>query len=164
MNIPYISQSSSEFASYRFPVHSGSTMAGNGCGIASTTMVLRYLTGKNIKVQDVATWADNNGQFNGSGSNTTIFNESAKKWNVGKAKTSYSMDEVTKALKGGRPVVSYQKAGLFTYNLHFIVLTGIDSNGRYHVNNPNGLNQGKTFTASQIDNTSLQYFIFNAKK
>ncbi len=139
-------------------------MSSNGCGIVSTTMVLRYLAGKNIRVQDVATWADRSGHFNGIGSNGTLFDAAAKKWNVGNVKSSRSITEVKTALRNGRPVISYQKAGLFTYGKHFIVLTGIDSNRRYHVNNPNGLNQGKTFTASQIDNTSLQYFIFNAKK
>ena len=73
MKIPYIYQGSSSYYSYCFPVHTGSTMAANGCGIASTTMVLQYLTGKNIKVQNVATWADRNGYFNGIGSNLTIF-------------------------------------------------------------------------------------------
>ena len=163
MKIPYINQGSSEYYSYSFPVHGG-TVAGNGCGIASTTMVLQYLTGKNIRLQDVATWADLNGHYNGGGSNGSLFDAAAKKWNVGKAKTVYNMDTVTKALKAGRPVISYQKAGFFTYGRHFIVLTGIDSKGKYHVNNPNGMNQGRTYTASEINNTSLAYYIFDAKK
>ena len=163
MNIPYIYQGSSEYYSYSFPVHGG-TVAGNGCGIASTTMVLQYLTGKNIRLQNVATWADLNGHYNGGGSNGTLFDAAAKKWNVGKAKTVYNMNTVTKALKAGRPVISYQKAGFFTYGRHFIVLTGIDSKGKYHVNNPNGMNQGRTYTASEINNTSLAYYIFDAKK
>ena len=74
------------------------------------------------------------------------------------------MNEVTNALKNGRPVISFQDAGLFTYGTHYIVLTGIDSNGKYHVNNPNELNQGRKFTASEIDKTNNQYFIFDAKK
>ena len=165
MKIPYIYQGSSSYYSYCFPVHTGSTMAANGCGIASTTMVLQYLTGKNIKVQNVATWADRNGYFNGIGSNLTIFNAAAQKWNVGNAKMTHNMQTVTKALKAGRPVISYQKAGLFTQKEHFIVLTGIDSKGRYHVNDPSHPQyRNRTFSASNINYTSLAYYIFNAKK
>ena len=165
MKIPYIDQTSSKYYDYKFPIHQNSTIKHNACGIASTTMVLSYLTGKNIKLEDVATWADNNGHFNGAGSNGTLFNAAAKKWNVGKAYSTKDFDTVRKALLNGRPVISYQKAGLFTNGEHFIVLTGIDSNGKYHVNNPNGMNQGKTFTAFDIDSTIAgAYYIFDAKK
>ena len=71
MKIPYINQKSSKYYSYKFPIHQNSTIKNNTCGIASTTMVLNYLTGKNIKLEDVATWADNNRHFNGAGSNAT---------------------------------------------------------------------------------------------
>ncbi len=165
MKIPYINQKSSKYYSYKFPIHQGSTINDNACGIASTTMVLRYLTGKDIKLEDVATWADNNGHFNGIGSNGTLFDAAAKKWNVGKAYSTKDFNIVRKALLNGRPVISFQKTGLFTNGTHFIVLTGIDSKGRYHVNNPNGMNQGKTFTAFDIDSTIAgPYYIFDAKK
>ncbi len=164
MKIPYIYQGSPKYASYRFPIHSGSTIAAQACGIVSATMVLQYLTGTNVSVEEVATWADYNGHFNGLGSNGSLFDAAAKKWNVGKTKYTNNFETVKEALRNGRPVISYQRAGLFTRGRHFIVLTGIDSNGKIHVNNPNGMNQGKTFTDAQIHSTHISYWIYDAKK
>lgn len=167
MNIPKIYQTDPRYASYRFPVHTGSTMSGNGCGIVSTTMVLRYLTGKNIQVETVATWADRNGHFNGTGSNGSLFYSAAEKWNVGKVKYSKSITEVKQALLDGRPVILFCKRGssaLFTNNKHFVVLTGIDANGKIHVNNPNKGKKEGAFTPAQIEDARVNYYIFDKKK
>lgn len=167
MNIPKIYQTDPRYVSYRFPIHTGSTMSGNGCGIVSTTMVLRYLTGKNIQVETVATWADRNGHFNGTGSNGSLFYAAAKKWNVGNAKYSKSITEVKRALLAGRPVILFCKRGssaLFTNNKHFVVLTGIDKNGKIHVNNPNKGKKEGAFTPAQIEDARVNYYIFDKKK
>ena len=163
MNIPYLSQNN--YPNYVFPVHSGSSMSGTGCGIVSTTMVLRYLTDKDIKVQDVATWADNNGYFNGRGSKSTIFKAAAQNWKVGNVKVvSKDINAIKNALMNGRPVISLQKSGIFTNNQQCIVLTGIDNNEKIHVNNPNGPNQDKTYSTSEINSKAGNYYIFDAKK
>lgn len=167
MNIPKIYQTDPKYARYRFPVHTGSTMSGNGCWIVSTTMVLRYLTGKNIQVETVATWADRNGHFNGTGSNGSLFYSAAEKWNVGKVKYSKSITEVKQALLDGRPVILFCKRGssaLFTNNKHFVVLTGIDANGKIHVNNPNKGKKEGAFTPAQIEDARVNYYIFDKKK
>lgn len=167
LNIPKIYQNAPQYANYRFPVHQGSTMAANGCGIVSTTMVLRYLTDQNISVESVATWADNNGHFNGVGSNGSLFNAAAKKYNVGKVVTTSSTAQVKKALLDGRPVIMYCKKGpkaLFTNNLHFVVLRGVDKNGKIVVNNPNSTKSEGAFSVSDIENVKIAYYIFDKKK
>ena len=165
MKIPYISQTNSEYANYRFPIHSSATITSCGSGIVSTTMVLQYLTGEDIKVQDVATWADNNGYFNGRGSKSTIFKAAAQNWKVGNVKVvSKDINAIKNALMNGRPVISLQKSGIFTNNQQCIVLTGIDNNEKIHVNNPNGPNQDKTYSTSEINSKAGNYYIFDAKK
>lgn len=164
MKIPNIKQNDPKYSSYTFPVHSGSSIAANGCGIVSTTMVIQYLTGKKVSVQTVATWADNNGHFNGIGSNGTLFPAAAKKWKVGTTKTTKNLNTVIKALQNGRPVISYQGAGLFTSGGHFIVLTGVDSKGKIHVNDPNGSHTRTVYTKKEVNQSNIAYYIFNAKK
>lgn len=164
MKIPNIKQNDPKYSSYTFPVHSGSSMAANGCGIVSTTMVIQYLTGKKVSVQTVATWADNNGHFNGIGSNGTLFPAAAKKWKVGTTKTTKNLNTVIKALQNGRPVISYQGAGLFTSGGHFIVLTGVDSKGKIHVNDPNGFHTRTVYTKKEVNQSNIAYYIFDAKK
>ena len=164
MKIPNIKQNDPKYSSYTFPVHSGASMAANGCGIVSTTMVIQYLTGKKVSVQTVATWADKNGHFNGIGSNGTLFPAAAKKWKVGTTKTTKNLNTVIKALQNGRPVISYQGAGLFTSGGHFIVLTGVDSKGKIHVNDPNGSHTRTVYTKKEVNQSNIAYYIFDAKK
>ena len=164
MKIPNIKQNDPKYSSYTFPVHSGSSIAANGCGIVSTTMVIQYLTGKKVSVQTVATWADNNGHSNGIGSNGTLFPAAAKKWKVGTTKTTKNLNTVIKALQNGRPVISYQGAGLFTSGGHFIVLTGVDSKGKIHVNDPNGSHTRTVYTKKEVNQSNIAYYIFDAKK
>lgn len=164
MKIPNIKQNDPKYSSYTFPVHSGSSIAANGCGIVSTTMVIQYLTGKKVSVQTVANWADNNGHFNGIGSNGTLFPAAAKKWKVGTTKTTKNLNTVIKALQNGRPVISYQGAGLFTSGGHFIVLTGVDSKGKIHVNDPNGSHTRTVYTKKEVNQSNIAYYIFDAKK
>lgn len=164
MKIPNIKQNDPKYSSYTFPVHSGASMAANGCGIVSTTMVIQYLTGKKVSVETVATWADKNGHFNGIGSNGTLFPAAAKKWKVGTTKTTKNLNTVIKALQNGRPVISYQGAGLFTSGGHFIVLTGVDSKGKIHVNDPNGSHTRTVYTKKEVNQSNIAYYIFDAKK
>ncbi|MDD5827160.1 MAG: C39 family peptidase [Bacilli bacterium] len=164
MKIPNIKQGDPKYFGYTFPVHSGASMAGNGCGIVSVTMVLQYLTGKNIPVETVATWADQNGHFNGIGSNGSLFGAAAQKWNVGNVTTTRNINTVIKALQKGRPVVSLQNRGLFTQAMHFIVLTGIDDKGKIHVNDPNGSHTRSVYSKREVNQNNNTYYIFDAKK
>lgn len=173
MDIPTISQATPEYYNYKFPIHTSSSLPATGCGIVATTMILQYLTGdKSISVQTVATWADNNGHFNGKGSNGSLFDAAAQKWNVGNAigvdtsdessKTN-AMKRVVEVLQNSQPVISYQLAGIFTQSGHFIVLSGITEDGKIYVNNPSDGSQG-TYTQEQISASNKGYYIFNAKK
>ena len=49
---------------------------------------------------------------------------------------AFNNQMVLKALQEGKPVVSVQKRGLFTNNGTFIVLRGIDKDGKILVNSP----------------------------
>lgn len=175
MDIPYISQRNSKYSSYRFKYHPiaitsegkkvTATIKNNACGIACTTMVLRYLTRNNsIQLETVADWADRNNYFNGTGSEGTIFAAAAKKWGVSGVTTTTDMATVQTALKARKPVVSLQSKGIFTKEQHYIVLIGMDSQGKVHVHNPNNQNiQGNNVAYnfnSDVDATNIRYYIF----
>src|SRR5699024_1036212 len=59
-------------------------------------------------------------------------------------------------------VVSHQRGGIFANNEHYIVLTGVDADGRIYVNNPNrDTAQDENYDmTSQIDATNLVYYIY----
>lgn len=72
------------------------------------------------------------------------------------------------ALSEGCPVISSQRAGLFTSGGHFIVLRGVTANGKVLVNDPND-SDAKNYInrefdmMSEIHATANAYWIFDKK-
>ena len=71
-------------------------------------------------------------------------------------------------LQEGCPVISSQRAGLFTSGGHFIVLRGVTANGKVLVNDPND-SDAKNYInrefdmMSEIHATANAYWIFDKK-
>lgn len=77
-------------------------------------------------------------------------------------------NQVLQALSEGHPVISSQRAGLFTSGGHFIVLRGVTAGGKVLVNDPND-SSSKNYINREFDMmtevhaTANAYWIF-AKK
>lgn len=161
MNIPKMYQNG---ANVTFHAHAGAEFSSTGCGLACVAMVMSYLTGSDVSFQDVVDWADDvkygSKYFNGEGSNGPLFADSAKHWNVGEVTKTKDIDKVKQSLLDGKPVISLQKTGKFAVYRHFIVLRGVNSEGKIEVNNPNKDKSEGAFTADEIEETNLDYYIF----
>lgn len=183
MNIPNFYQNNQK-VNFKNPEHEDKTnkhvngFADTGCGVTSTAMILSYLTGKEVSIQDVMDWCDDpqygDTYFNGNGSTGEIFQGAAEHWNVGNVEKTTDKEKVKNALANGQPVVSLQKKGQFTNGQHFIVLTGInqvveDGKTEYtvNINNPRSdkpETPDKIFDLEKdVDKTNIQYYIFDAK-
>lgn len=151
------------------------TVASHGCGIVSVSMIATYLTDE-VAGHDPATLATKYGHYNTeNGSYWTLFADLAAKdqLNLGEVVQTSDWDIVKAALENGQVVVSLQRAGRFTSGGHFIVLTGINEEGRIMVNDPNGRNWTKNqemidgfengFTDKQITASGIQYWIYQPK-
>ncbi len=118
----------------------------SGCGAASASMVMRYLTGRDDEKFDpeyLFEWAYKNGEYFGYGlaeSTLTKFLESA-------GIKSYWIDpdaaKVSRALRNGHPLIALMHEGYFTSSGHYIVLTGITRDGYVTVNDPNNSSTGR---------------------
>lgn len=161
MEVPDIKQTDSKYDSYRYPGYSSSRISGTGSGFVSLAMVIQYLTKKDVSVETVATWAANNGYFNGQIAQGNFIEAAAKKWNLGNVKKTKNLNTAVDALKNGKPVISYQGPGVFTSQRHYIVLSGIDSSGDIHVNDPNGNHTRTTYTKQEINKNNNNYYIFD---
>lgn len=161
MDIPKMYQNG---ANVTFHAHAGAEFSSTGCGLACVAMVMSYLTGSDVSFQDVVDWADDvkygSKYFNGEGSNGPLFADSAKHWNVGEVTKTKDIDKVKQSLLDGKPVISLQKTGKFAVYRHFIVLRGVNSEGKIEVNNPNKDKSEGAFTADEIEETNLDYYIF----
>ena len=151
------------------------TVASHGCGIVSVSMIATYLTDE-IAGHDPATLATKYGHYNTeNGSYWTLFADLAAEdeLNLGEVVQTSDWDLVKAALENGQVVVSLQRAGRFTSGGHFIVLTGINEEGRIMVNDPNGRNWTKNqemidgfangFEDYQITAAGIQYWIYQPK-
>ena len=140
------------------------------CGPTVLAMIISYLTNTEVTEDDVYNWCkDDSRYFNGIGSNKEIFAAAAEKWGVGPVTETKSVADVRQALLSGKPVVAYVHAGEkkeFTNGSHFIVLTGIDENGKVHVNSSSSGKPtvGKAYDLEadidSVADSDCPYFIF----
>ena len=125
-------------AKVTFIAHKGKSFSDTGSGIACVSMILSYIKDKDVSFQEVINWADKSGNgdkyYNGSEATTAIFADAAEHWNAGKVTETKDINKVKKSLLDGKPVVSYQKTSRFAVDRNFIVLKGIDSDGKIVVN------------------------------
>lgn len=139
-----------------------STVADYGCGFVCTAMVLSYLTGSEVTVEELVEWGGDT-YFNGEGVSGSLFTDAAQEWDVGEVQTATKeeKDVVIDALRNGSPVIAFMKTGMFTGSYgHFIVLTGIDENNRVSINDPG--DASKESTAWDIDTIldNVHYYAF----
>ena len=147
------------------------TISSNGCGIVCISMIYTYLTDEYQSPEMLAKKYGNYNTVNGS--YWSIFADSAEDFGLVIEEQTDSWKRVKEALKNGQVVISLQRGGIFTRGGHFIVLTGINEDGRIMVNDPNGSNWDKNetlregfengFKESQITNNGHMYWIYAPK-
>lgn len=124
------------------------TMAVTGCGPTCLSMVVCGLTG-DVKWNPlaVARMSEENGYYvDGVGTAWALMSEGAEK--LGLTSTELSLDDaiIRQTLESGSPIICTMGPGDFTTTGHFIVLTGVDSQGNILVNDPNSKkNSGKSW-------------------
>lgn len=126
-----------------------STVKSGGCGPSSFSMIVTGMKASGLKNMDrngdgildpleACTWSANHGhKVYNNGTAWSFFPDASK--TIGINVNFYSPSsyrEVYEALKKGQPVIASMKPGHFTRGGHFIVLAGVDSNGKVIVNDP----------------------------
>ncbi|MBQ6538943.1 MAG: C39 family peptidase [Bacilli bacterium] len=120
---------------YNNPYSQG-TIATSGCGPTSAAMALTYITGKEITPVETAEFG--NGTYTCSqGTYWSYFGAVSEKYGVKCNQESVSSDNIKNGFKNGKPVIISMGPGHFTSAGHFIVLRGMDSNGKVIVADPN---------------------------
>ena len=153
MDIPLYYQYSEPWGS---KAYGNGTIAKKGCAPTCIAMVFSYLRHENIYPDDIVKYTGNKYYVNGQGSSWGIFAACAGHWGLDCVQIGTSKDKIITALSEGNPVILSMGPGRFTSSGHFIVLTGINSEGLVTVNDPNDNNKknfkDKEFGLSQILN------------
>lgn len=148
--------------------YGGSSIASFGCGPTSFAMIASYLTGNTITPPDAVAWCGNSYYKPGVGTYWSYFQAAASHFGCGSVTQTSNANTVLQALSEGCPVISSQRAGLFTSGGHFIVLRGVTANGKILVNDPND-SDAKNYInrefdmMSEIHATANAYWIFDKK-
>lgn len=143
------------------------TIAGSGCGPTSLAMVATYLTGESITPVD-AIWCGDSFYVPGVGTSWSYFSAAAYHFGFRMEEQTGYFSRAVEALEQGKVVISAQSAGIFTRGGHFIVLAGIDENGKIIVYDPNGGNgynpngEGAAFSQAQVSASGTMYWIFDS--
>ena len=142
------------------------SIASCGCGPTSFAMVASTLLKKQVTPKDAVSWCGNKYYVSGQGTSWSYFSAAAEHFGISRPKNVNSISEVVNALKSGKLVISSQNRGLFTEHGHFILLSGISSDGKISVKDPNknnAINKGynnRLFTTQEINAAAASYWIF----
>ena len=148
--------------------YGGGSIASSGCGPTSFAMIASYLTDTTITPADTVAWCGNSYYMPGVGTYWSYFQAAANHFGCGSVTQTSDANQVLKALSEGHPVISSQRAGLFTSGGHFIVLRGVTADSKVLVNDPND-NSSKNYInrefdmMSEVHATSNAYWIFDKK-
>ena len=148
--------------------YGGGSIASSGCGPTSFAMIASYLTDTTITPADAVAWCGNSYYMPGVGTYLSYFQAAANHFGCGSVTQTSDANQDLQALSEGHPVISSQRAGLFTSGGHFIVLRGVTADSKVLVNDPND-NSSKNYInrefdmMSEVHATSNAYWIFDKK-
>lgn len=120
-------------------------VAVNGCGPTCMSMVYTGLTGKGdynpAKMSDFC--MENNYFDVESGTSWSLMLNGARKLDLQSQRLEVDRKAIKRKLKEGQPVIVSVGPGDFTTTGHFIVLTGLNAQGKVIVNDPNSIENSK---------------------
>jgi hypothetical protein len=116
----------------------------SGCGAASVSMVIAYLTGNTSQTPyTLFKWAYDHGYYSGGGLGHSCLMKLTGLYGVEGTWIENDEERITEALRAGHPVIAHMGPGIFTDSGHYIVLRGITEDGYVLVNDPGSKRRNK---------------------
>lgn len=144
-NIPLFSQWDERWG---YEKYGDNYLAINGCAPTSLAMVAVGLTGNTtINPKVVADYAyANDFYIKGVGSSWNLISQGVKYFGLKSEELPLTKSAIISTLKDKKPIILTVKPGTFTTTGHFLVLTGLASDGKIQINDPNSkINSNKTW-------------------
>lgn len=136
-----------------YEIYGSDFLAVTGCGPTCLAMVRCGLSGETewnpLKTADMA---EESGYYvAGAGSSWSLMTEGAAQMGLAADEVIFDADHIVAELENGRPVICIMGPGDFTTSGHFIVLSGVDGDGRIIVRDPNSKNNSnKTWDVDDL--------------
>ncbi len=133
--VPLLLQTDPEWADVPY---AGGTIATHGCGPTSLSMVYVGLTGKkNYDPPAMAAFSQDAGFVEEGVTSWLLMSDGARQLGLVAEEVPGDAESVCAELRAGHPIICSVGPGDFTDNGHFIVLCGLDGEGRAIVRDPN---------------------------
>lgn len=115
-------------------------------------MILTYLTGEKITPVETSSYSVKHGyRVEGNGTDASLFPAMAKEYGLECQAQNPSAQNIIQSLSEGKVIIAHMGPGTFTRGGHYIVLRGLDENGRVIVADPASRDRtGKSYDASLI--------------
>ena len=129
-----------------YETYGSNFLALTGCGPTCISMVVCGLTGDTSwNPYETAKFSEQQGYYvPGEGTSWNLMTEGAQMLGLNAAYGDVSADYIYSYLDSSHPMICSMYPGDFTTSGHFIVLTGIDSDGNLIVNDPNSRIKSET--------------------
>ena len=160
--MPYLYQIDPQWSEAEY---GGGRFAKQGCGPTALDMVYIYLTGDtSYDPAGMAAFATENGySTNLNGSSWSLMTEGAAQLGLVGTSITPTADALRAELEAGRPVICIMNPGTFTEVGHYLVLTGVDTDGRVRMHNPNAPEDNEvSWDLSVIMNDARNYWAYSA--
>ena len=109
-----------------------------GCGPTCVAMALSgILDDKSITPKNIAEKEDASGYFTDAGTKWSFFDYIAKEYRVKSTGVSLNEEAMKSALNKGNPIIASVHPGKFTTVGHIVLITGVDNEGKFIINDPN---------------------------
>lgn len=128
-------------------------LALTGCGPTCLSMVRCGLSGDSTwNPYKTARMAENGGYYvSGSGSSWDLMTRGAAELGLNYEEVIFDEEHIKAALEAGTPIICVVGPGDFTDNGHFLVLTGVDEEGKIILNDPNSrIRSEETWDINQL--------------
>ncbi len=134
-----------------------------GCAPTCLSMVIVGLTGNENATPDaIACYAMQNGFYvEGTGTAWSLMTQGCRQWGIYGQELSLMESNIFSELEAGNPIICSVRAGDFTIEGHFIVLTGIED-GKIRVNDPNSISRSqKLWDYSTLEGQISNLWVFH---
>lgn len=147
----------------------GATIGNSGCGPTAMSMVVSSMKNRNVSPLEMARFAQESGTRDDTGTNWNFVNTAAQNYGIDST-SSYnpSRSFIEASLRNGNPMIlsgTDDGSGKSPYTTagHYVVATGIDSNGNVLINDPRGKSySGRKNLSSFIGNTGAAWSFSNS--
>ena len=109
-----------------------------GCGPTCVAMALSgILDDKSITPKNIAEKEDASGYFTDAGTKWSFFDYIAKEYGVKSTGVPLNQEAMKSVLSKGNPIIASVHPGKFTTVGHIVLITGVDNEGKFIINDPN---------------------------